>query len=190
MTKPDWITLSKDSGSGNDTVQVICSVNPEQERTAQINIGTSKGITKVLSVIQKENLSGISIDPFEMILKSTNDEYSQIVKSTITVPPYSEEKSPIDVYYSNEQEITEKLTKENAVLAVNFGYTDETGDHSTGSDGVALFGVAGATAFYITFSGHIPFGGVGVAPKFEFYNTNGDLLVTLEVSVQIVAIDS
>lgn len=53
MAKPDWISLNKTSGNGNQTVEVQCSVNTGKQRDGSINIVTTGGITKTVNIFQK-----------------------------------------------------------------------------------------------------------------------------------------
>lgn len=54
MTKPDWITLSKSQGVGNDTIEVSA---PEYiavgDRQGELTVKTASGTTKKVQIIQK-----------------------------------------------------------------------------------------------------------------------------------------
>lgn len=43
MAKPDWITLDKNNGQGDQTIQVQCSENTGEQRTGSINVVTGGG---------------------------------------------------------------------------------------------------------------------------------------------------
>ena len=53
MAKPDWISLNKTSGNGNQTIEVQCSENTGEPRNGSINIVTTRGITKTVNIFQK-----------------------------------------------------------------------------------------------------------------------------------------
>lgn len=55
MAKPDWISLNKTSGNGNQTIEVQCSVNTGEQRDGSIDIVTAGGITKTVNIFQKES---------------------------------------------------------------------------------------------------------------------------------------
>lgn len=59
MAKPDWITLSKSSGTGNDTVTVTAAKNTTgAARSGSITV-TAGGVTKTVSITQEKIVNSI-----------------------------------------------------------------------------------------------------------------------------------
>lgn len=59
MAKPDWITLSKNSGTGNDTVTVTAAKNTTgAARSGSITV-TAGGVTKTVSITQEKIVNSI-----------------------------------------------------------------------------------------------------------------------------------
>lgn len=60
--KPDWITLSKSSGTGNETIQITATPNTGRERrTGTIEVTTRSGVSKTLQIEQKAHLGHFKI---------------------------------------------------------------------------------------------------------------------------------
>ena len=52
MAIPNWLSLEKTSGTGNDTVRVTATTNDGEDRAATITVRTSSGLTKTVSIKQ------------------------------------------------------------------------------------------------------------------------------------------
>jgi hypothetical protein len=60
--KPDWVTLSKSSGTGNETIQITAAPNTGRERrTGTIEVTTKSGMSKTLQIEQKAYLGHFKI---------------------------------------------------------------------------------------------------------------------------------
>lgn len=77
MTKPDWITLSKSSGVGNDTIEVSAPEYIEvEDRQGELTVKTASGTTGI------SGLGTNFVYPFDFVPSTSPGESSSNVLIT------------------------------------------------------------------------------------------------------------
>ena len=79
MAKPDWITLSKNSGTGNDTVTVTASPNTFTSVRSGVVIVTADGLTQEVTVTQAGRWGIINADMNLGVIFITNEVWEDFI---------------------------------------------------------------------------------------------------------------